>query len=430
MKILSSLIFTVIISNASPAQKIYVVLDSLSSVDDYGMHVEILLDRAVEEVILPEFESSEMQFAMKFLNIFYSRDVNNDENISILVLQFENEDLLFVDKNNDEDLTNDGEPFIFPIDQNEITFEITPQQDVSQVTKFQLCRIPRLPDSLILSYVDEKGNLRNHAAKIFGAANGIPNFNGENRSFFFDYRISLRWGTAAIDAEIYKIGLFDYSNNGIYYDTNDVVIIDLDRNNMLEFYSGSEVFDLDDVVKIGGSNYEIVDADKYGKYLYLEKTGKQSTGKFLRRINRANTGSTEKTQSKFPIDNTFWEMSFEDIYENVIELKELKNKNVLLNFWGEWCSPCIAEIPELVDSYNLFKNKLELVSFIKLSNLDKAKSIIEQKSMLWNHILLTPEIEKKFQIVAYPTNILILRGKSYSVRMNRITKEIIESHLQ
>ena len=45
-----------------------------------------------------------------------------------------------------------------------------------------------------------------------------------------------------------------------------------------------------------------------------------------------------------------------------VELKKLKGKLVLVNFWATWCGPCRAEIPAFVDLYERYKDKgLEIV---------------------------------------------------------------------
>lgn len=43
------------------------------------------------------------------------------------------------------------------------------------------------------------------------------------------------------------------------------------------------------------------------------------------------------------------DFSFKDIYGKTHKLSDYRGKWVLANYWGTYCSPCLEEIPDLVD---------------------------------------------------------------------------------
>tara|TARA_B100001564_G_scaffold105596_1_gene87397 strand:- start:387 stop:767 length:381 start_codon:yes stop_codon:yes gene_type:complete len=49
--------------------------------------------------------------------------------------------------------------------------------------------------------------------------------------------------------------------------------------------------------------------------------------------------------------------------QNGLMLEELKGKNTVINFWADWCPPCIKEIPELNALYEENNDELNVYLF-------------------------------------------------------------------
>ena len=49
--------------------------------------------------------------------------------------------------------------------------------------------------------------------------------------------------------------------------------------------------------------------------------------------------------------------------QNGLMLEDLKEKNTVINFWADWCPPCIKEIPELNALHEENKDELNVYLF-------------------------------------------------------------------
>ena len=93
----------------------------------------------------------------------------------------------------------------------------------------------------------------------------------------------------------------------------------------------------------------------------------------------------------FFANDSFSQKTFPNIDLKLIDGSELKrdsleNNILIINLWGTWCGPCIAEIPELNKLVQEYKNKR--VKFLALATDDsiKVKSFLLKKEFNFVHL--------------------------------------------
>jgi peroxiredoxin len=100
-----------------------------------------------------------------------------------------------------------------------------------------------------------------------------------------------------------------------------------------------------------------------------------------------------------------------DLRGKAWNLKELRGKVVLVNFWATWCPPCRKEIPDLETLYNRFKNQGLVVLAISDEETDKVKPFIAERNVTYP-VLLDPgrQVNELFQVVGIPKTFIYDRS--------------------
>lgn len=130
------------------------------------------------------------------------------------------------------------------------------------------------------------------------------------------------------------------------------------------------------------------------------------------------------------------ELSNVEFLTSEIDLKTLKNKVVLINVWGSWCSPCRKEAPELEELY--LKNKADNVEFIGINIRDSkisANRFIENFSITYPNIFdrdgkLLLGYKDSLPANAIPSTILIDKNGLVAARqLGPIDKSLIQGFI-
>jgi peroxiredoxin len=95
-----------------------------------------------------------------------------------------------------------------------------------------------------------------------------------------------------------------------------------------------------------------------------------------------------------------------------ISLDAYQGKYILLDFWASWCAPCRKEHPNLIKTYERFKNKnFEIIAVSLDAEKDNWQNAIDKDKLTWIQISdlkgQQNEIAVEYGVQSVPANFLI-----------------------
>jgi thiol-disulfide isomerase/thioredoxin len=132
------------------------------------------------------------------------------------------------------------------------------------------------------------------------------------------------------------------------------------------------------------------------------------------------------------------EITGEDIDSKKFKLSDYKGKVVVLYFWGSWCGPCVAMIPDekkLVA--RLEKARFAMVGINTDTDRSKAKKFLEDKGITWTQVFdggTQGPIDKAWRVDHWPTIYILdangviryreIRGEAMDRAVDELLKEL------
>ena len=127
------------------------------------------------------------------------------------------------------------------------------------------------------------------------------------------------------------------------------------------------------------------------------------------------------------LDEPAVDFEAEALSGNIVRLSELRGRVVLLNFWGIWCKSCRHEIPHLVELDERHRDSGLVILGADVGDDPNAlPAYVEEMNMSYP-VLLDDGLADDYEVLVYPTSVLIDRAGRIRYRVEGYDPERFES---
>jgi thiol-disulfide isomerase/thioredoxin len=178
-------------------------------------------------------------------------------------------------------------------------------------------------------------------------------------------------------------GIYDYEYNWIFFDLNHDGTFDSE----VEGFQISERY-----VNIGDKTYEFA-VDRYGRSVTLTPLAEKRPARAI-------------LMPGYPAP----EFDFVDLQGVSRRLMDYRGKVVLLDFWGTWCGPCVASVPQLIAVYEKYHAKgFEIIGIAVEDKRENLLTFTAEKRMNWPQTIERDKgpLSTLYRITGFPSYFLI-----------------------
>lgn len=107
------------------------------------------------------------------------------------------------------------------------------------------------------------------------------------------------------------------------------------------------------------------------------------------------------------------------------DLKKLRGKVVLLNFWATWCGPCKMEIPDLISLQSQYRDKG--FTIIGVASGDVESHVIEYalgEKINYPLLMGTQEVAEEYGAGSLPTSVLVGKDGKLAAVMQGVDPDV------
>jgi len=83
---------------------------------------------------------------------------------------------------------------------------------------------------------------------------------------------------------------------------------------------------------------------------------------------------------------------------------------VLVDFWGTWCAPCIAEMPTVKEYQEKYKDQLTILGVNSGDSMEKMMAFLDENGYDWQQVLAQNgelDLVLKLNVAGFPTKFIL-----------------------
>jgi thiol-disulfide isomerase/thioredoxin len=152
---------------------------------------------------------------------------------------------------------------------------------------------------------------------------------------------------------------------------------------LLAKYNNTKSDEVADILFMKAALYQqVLDNPAKGQELMDQLKSDFPDSKAAARLKRQEV--VEKLQANLKTGLVFPDFEEKDLNGKPLSIANQKGKVVLLDFWATWCGPCVAELPNVLETYEKHHSKgFEIIGISLDQDRAKLTSFLEKRKMTW-----------------------------------------------
>lgn len=92
-------------------------------------------------------------------------------------------------------------------------------------------------------------------------------------------------------------------------------------------------------------------------------------------------------------------------------LVDVKNRYIILDFWGSWCPPCIRGFAKMKEYYSKYRERVEFIGIDCNETEEKWRNAVDRYELPWIQVINASDLEKDVSVMYgiqnFPTKIIL-----------------------